>query len=236
MIVRDDRDAFLLITQPDHAQLAEMIVAAVRTEAPLDGAARRAILLATREHDNGWIEVDALPSVDASTGRPADFMSGPAPVKHALWLRGIARAAKADALAGALVAEHALTVYGYRRDDAAWTSFFSTIESMRDALVERTGLTDRAMFDACYRCVRLGDSFSLQFCNGWTAPATTLGYEAVMDGTTLRIAPDPFDGATVNLRVVGRRIPARRYLNDAEVRTAVAAATPEIVTGTACGM
>ena len=236
MIVRDDRDAFLLITQPDHAQLAETIVAAVRTEAPLNGAARHAILLATREHDNGWIEVDALPTVDPSTGRPSDFISGPAPVKHELWLRGIARAAKTDVLAGALVAEHALTVYGYRRDDAAWTSFFSTIEAMRDALVERIRFTDREMFHEYYRCVRLGDSFSLHFCNGWTAPATTLGYEAVMDGTTLRIAPDPFDGATVNLRIVGRRIPARLYLDDAEVRTAIAAATPEIVTGTACGM
>ena len=236
MIVRDDHDTFLLITQPDHAQLAETIVAALSTEAPLNGTARRAILLATREHDNGWIEVDALPTVDPATGRPCDFMSGPATVKHELWLRGIARAAKADGLAGALVAEHALTVYGYRRDDAAWTSFFSTIESMRDALVERTGFTDREMFGAYYRCVRLGDSFSLQFCNGWTAPATTLGYEAVMDGTTLRIAPDPFDGATVTLRVVGRRIPARRYRDDAQVRTAIAAATPEIVTGTACGM
>jgi hypothetical protein len=236
MIVRDDRDAFLLITQPDHAQLAETIVAAVRTEAPLDTAARSAILLATREHDNGWIEVDALPTVDPATGRPSDFMSGPAAVKHELWRRGIARAARADVLAGALVAEHALTVYGYRRDDATWTSFFSTIESMRDALVERTGFTDREMFDAYYRCVRLGDSFSLQFCNGWMAPATTLGYEAVMDGTTLRITPDPFNGATVNLRIVGRRIPARRYLDDAHVRSAIAAAIPEIVIGTACGM
>jgi hypothetical protein len=236
MIVRDDRDAFLLITQPDHAHLAETIVAAVRSEAPLDGAARRAILLATREHDNGWIEVDAMPTVEPATGRPSDFMSGPAPMKHELWLRGIARAAKADVLAGALVAEHALTVYGYRRDDAAWASFFSTIESMRDALVERIGLIDREMFDEYYRCVRLGDSFSLQFCNGWTAPATTLGYEALMDGTTLRIAPDPFDGATVNLRILGRRIPARRYLDDAEARTAIAAASPEIVIGTACGM
>ena len=172
MIVRDDHDTFLLITQPDHAQLSEAIVAAIRTEPPLAGPARRTILLATREHDNGWIEVDALPTVDPATGRPCDFMSGPAPVKHELWLRGIARAAKADGLAGALVAEHALTVYGYRRGDAAWASFFSTIEGMRDALLERAGVSgaDREMFDACYRCVRLGDSFSLQFCNGWTEP------------------------------------------------------------------
>ena len=136
MIVRNDGETFLLITQPDHAQLAETIVRAMRTEAPLFGDARRTILLATREHDNGWIEVDALPTVDPATGRPCDFMSGPAAMKHELWLRGITRVAKTDALAGALIAEHAVTVYGYRRGDAAWSSFFSTIGSMRDALLQ----------------------------------------------------------------------------------------------------
>src|SRR5688500_7380168 len=117
MIIRDDGDTFVLITQPDHAQLAETIIAAIRTEPALNGAARRTILLATREHDNGWIEVDAFPTVDSATGRPCDFMAGPAAVKHELWLRGIARAAKTDGFAGALIAEHALTVYGYRRGE-----------------------------------------------------------------------------------------------------------------------
>ena len=137
-----------------------------------------------------------------------------------------------------LRAEHALTVYGYRRGDAAWASFFSTIEGMRDALLERAGVSgsDRETFDAYYRCVRLGDSFSLQFCNGWTEPATTLGYRAELRGTTLLIAPDPFGGATVRLRVVGHRIPARQYRDDAQIRTAIAAATPEILSGTAQGM
>ena len=238
MIVRDDRDTFLLITQPDHAQLSEAIVAAIRTEPPLDGPARRTILLATREHDNGWTEVDAHPTVDPASGRPCDFMSGPPLVKHELWLRGIARAAKADGVAGALVAQHALTVYGYRRGEAGWAPFFSTIEGMRDALLQRVGMlqgASRDLFDAYYRCVRLGDSFSLQFCNGWTEPSTTLGYRAEMQETTLLISPDPFAGATVALRVVGHRIPARRYRDDAQVRTAIASATPEIVDGTARG-
>jgi len=239
MIVRDERDSFLLITQPDHAQLSEAIVAAIRTEPPLLSPARRTILMATREHDNGWTEVDAYPTVDPASGRPCDFMSGPAAVKHELWLRGIARAAKSDGLAGALVAEHALTVYGYRRGEAGWAPFFSTIEGMRDALLQRTGFfngSNRDTFDAYYRCVRLGDSFSLQFCNAWTDPSTTLGYQARMEGTTLLIGPDPFAGATVALRVVGHRIPARPYRDDAQVRTAIAAATPEIVMGTARGM
>jgi hypothetical protein len=219
--------------------LSETIMAAVRTEPPLEGPARRTILVATREHDNGWTEVDASPTVDPATGRPCDFMSGPAPVKHDLWLRGIARAAKSDGLAGALVAEHALTVYGYRRGEAGWAQLFSTIEGMRDALLQRLGMfsgASRDTFDAYYRCVRLGDMFSLQFCNAWTDPSTTLGYRAEMQGTTLLISPDPFAGATVALRVVGHRIPARRYRDDAQVRTAIAAVTPEIVIGTARGM
>ena len=236
MIVRNDSDTFLLITQPDHAQLAETLVRAIRTEPALAGDARHTILLATREHDNGWQEVDALPTVDPATGRPCDFMSGSAAVKHELWLRGIARAAKTDALAGALIAEHAVTVYGYRRTDPAWASFFTTIGSMRDALLQRIGFTERGVFDAYYRCVRLGDSFSLQFCNGWSDPSNTFGYRAEMQGTSLLIAPDPFDGKPVRLRVVGRRIPARAYRDDADLRAAIAASTPEIVTGTACGM
>jgi hypothetical protein len=239
MIVRDDGDSFLLITQPDHAYLAQTIVAAVRTEAPLSGNDRRTILYATREHDNGWTEVDALPTVDPSRGRPCDFMAGPASVKHELWLRGITRVAKTNTLAGALVAEHALTVYAYRRSDAAWTSFFSTIAAMRDALLQRCGRADgppRHEFALYYRCVRLGDSLSLQFCNGWRNPSEVLGYRVRLDDNCLVISPDPFAGATIAPRVVARRIQAKRYGNDAQVRAALAAATPEILIGTAHGM
>ena len=192
MIVRDEGATFLLITQPDHAQLAETIVAAIRTEPALAGPARRTILLATREHDNGWTEVDAEPTVDPATGRPCDFMSGPARVKHELWLRGVTRVAKVDPLAGALVAEHAVTVYGYRQGEPGWTSFFGAIEAMRDALLQRIGMfagASREAFEAEYRCVRLGDALSLQFCNAWTEPQTTLGYRASVNGATLAGCP-----------------------------------------------
>jgi hypothetical protein len=238
MIVRAEGATFLLITQPDHAQLAETIVAAMQTEPPLEGPARRTILLATREHDNGWMEVDAEPTIDPETGRPCDFVSGPARVKHELWLRGITRVAKTDPLAGALVAEHAVTVYGYRQREPAWAPFFGAIEALRDALLQRIGMftgAARETFEADYRCVRLGDALSLQFCSAWTEPQTTLGYQASVNRATLLVAPDPFAGASVLLRAIGRRIPARRYRHDADLRAALAAATPEVITGDARG-
>ena len=212
MIVRDEGLTWLLITQPDHAQLAADIVGAIRTEPALQSAARDTLLLATREHDNGWTEVDAEPTIEPESGRPCDFMTGPANVKHELWLRGITRLAKTDAHAGALVAEHALTVYGYRSANPEWAPFFDSITAMRDALLQRIGMFDEASrqaFEMNYRCIRLGDSFSLQFCNGWAASQTTLG--------------------------IGRRVHARHYEDDADLRAALAAAIPEVIAGAARG-
>jgi hypothetical protein len=238
MIVRDEADSFLLITQPDHARLAERIGAAMRSEPALDAADRDAVLLGIREHDNGWAEVDAEPEVEPATGRPRDFMSGSPRVKYDLWLRGIARAAQMNPHAGALVAEHALTVYAYRRGDADWQTFFDAVTPMRDDLLKQIGMLTgeaREVFQRQYRCVQLADAFSLQFCGGWS-DVSSLEYQAIMRGNDLLISPDPFDGATVPLQVLGRRIAARRYHDDGELRHAIAAVTPEVITGSARGV
>jgi hypothetical protein len=238
MIVRDEGETFLLITQPDHARLAEQILAAVRTEPALESD-RAVILMAAREHDNGWSDVDAEPNVEPATGRPRDFISGPAPLKYEIWLRGIARGAKMNPRVGALIAEHALTVYGYRRGIPDWEPFFQSITTMRDDLLEQIGAmtgSPRELFERQYRCVHLGDSLSLQFCSGWSGPNTTLEYQTTLQNRALLIDPDPFDGATLALRVLGRRIPARRYHDDGELRDALATAIPMVVEGKARGV
>jgi hypothetical protein len=238
MIVRDDGKSFLLITQPDHARLARDIVAAIRTEPALETASRETVLLATREHDNGWIEVDAEPTIDPATGRPCDFISGPAHVKHDLWPRGIRRAAQTDPRAGALVAQHAITVYAYRASEPEWQPFFGPITALRDDLLAQIGASHgaaREAFDREYRCVRLGDLLSLQFCNGWTTSHETYGYAAELRGSSLVISPDPFAGGSLPLRVLARRVPARRYESDADLRKAVAQAVPEVLVGEARG-
>lgn len=237
VIVRGEGPTLLLITQPDHARLAGDLVAAIQTEPALRTAARETVLLAVREHDNGWTEVDAEPTIDAM-GRPLDFMTGPAAVRRELWARGITRVARMDSRAGALVAQHAVTVYAYRQGDPEWQPFFASIVALRDDLLQQLGLltgAPRQAFEDEYRCVQLGDALSLQWCNGWPGPEDTLGYRGTMEGEALRISPDPFAGTTVPLRVLGRRIPARRYRHDADLREALAASAPIVVGGAARG-
>ncbi|MBM3777631.1 MAG: DUF3891 family protein [Acidimicrobiia bacterium] len=229
MIVHETPDGLRLVTQPDHATLAGDIAAAMPGEPGLRGPNRDLLLAAVREHDNGWLETDAAPRVDPGTERPFDFVTEPARLKQEVWTRGIQRAAGRHPRVGALVAEHALTVSADRRNEPDWRAFFTTITALRDELLRQLGLErgpDRERFERDYRIVRLTDVWSLQLCGAFAAAQDTFGHRSVFDGHTLVIAPDPFDGATIPLTVPARRIPARRYADDDDLRATLARATP----------
>ena len=138
MIVRPVHDRLQLITQPDHAHLARTIM--VHCVQLAARPRRDSILHAIGEHDNGWAEEDAVPTVNHNTGSVADFVSVPLSVRHRVWPRGVARLAD-DPWAAALVAQHALTVYDRFRSDAGWTPFFDELAGVkkRDGKVSRFG-------------------------------------------------------------------------------------------------
>jgi len=178
MIVRTLGDSLLLITQPDHAHLAGKVMA--RATALAQHPRRDAILLAIREHDNGWAEPDAEPII-GSSGDVADFIAAPVAVRQGVWPRAVQHLAS-ESWAAALVAQHAITVYDRFRSDDAWTQFFTDMTALRDRLLGRgaLGLADSL---AVYALVRLGDLISLTFCTGWTTAQQNL----TGDGDPVRV-------------------------------------------------
>ena len=168
MIVRALDIGTLLITQPDHAHLARAVME--HCTALARHPRRDSVLTAVGEHDNGWTEEDAAPTVDPHTGGVVDFVNASLWVRHTVWPRGVARLAD-DPWAAALVAQHAITVYDRFRQDQDWATFFEGMEAERDAMLRASGLS-RAELDADYPFVRLGDLISLMFCTGWTEPQT----------------------------------------------------------------
>jgi hypothetical protein len=248
MIVRYDAGDLLLITQPDHAALSGRLMAAWRLDGLPGHAARDVILLAAHEHDNGWIEEDASPGVDPATARPYDFISAPASTKHRIWPRAVARVAGTHPAAGALIAQHALTVHGRHRGDREWNGFFAEMTALRDALRRRieaaAGDTSDApggpawppgALERAYRFVFLGDLLSLVFCNGWTEEASMERCRIVLRGYRLHVSPDPFGGAAVPIEVPARVIPDRSYASDADLHRELATARVMAVTGEAVG-
>lgn len=116
-----------------------------------DRPRRAAILHAIAEHDNGWTEEDAAPTVNPETGQVVDFVGAPLSVRHAVWPRGVARL-RDRPWAAALVAQHAITVYDRFRAEAAWTTFFSEMETARDEMRRASGLPLRISPPTTYSC------------------------------------------------------------------------------------
>lgn len=231
MIVRPVRDGVLLITQPDHARLARTIMDHC---VPLKARPRRdAILHAIAEHDNGWAEADAAPTINPTTGNVADFVSVPLSVRHGVWPRGIGRLT-GDPWAAALVAQHALTVYSRFRSDSEWRSFFNQMESARDALLRASRMPlEDLMTD--YPFVRLADLISLAFCTGSTGEQRFDKWTVQLSGTRVVVTPDVFDGVIIPLEITAREIRQRSFRSDGELRHALKDAAVTTVRGEVVG-
>ena len=232
MIIRSSGSSQLFITQPDHAELAATIMGAWRGDGLETHRRRQVILRAIRDHDCGWIEEDAATIVDRE-GRPLDFMSAPIEVKHRIWPRAVATVEPRDRYEAALIAQHALTVHAQHRADAVWRPFFDALEAARTRMLGGPADDD---FERDYRFVRIGDLLSLVFCNGWPEPHELPGGgRTILKDATLEVAPDPFGGAHVPLRVAARRVPSRAYASATELRAVVESAPVETVEGWAVG-
>lgn len=232
MIVRTAGSSLLLITQPDHAQLSRRIMSHFVGRNFADADRRDSILHAIEEHDNGWREVDASPIV-GDDGRPLDFVSAPVGVRQAIWPRAARRLA-ADPIAAALVAEHALYIYRRFRDDPAWETFFTDMALIRDEFAAGADLPiDQLAQD--YFFLRIADLMSLVFCTGWTEPQELDDHIVQLQGETLVVAPDPFDGAHVPLDVPARELPNRAFASTEDAAAAFRTAPRVTVTGLARG-
>jgi hypothetical protein len=233
VIVRTTRDHLLLITQPDHAALSGAVMAAWQRD-PIAEPRRDMILLATREHDNGWREEDAAPLVDPATGRILDFVNAPDTVRQRIWPRGVGRLTSTP-YAAALVAQHALSVYEHYLVFPAWAPFFEQLEASRASALAHAVSLSRADLERDYFFVRMGDLVSLTFCNGWHKPQRLDAYELRLDGSRLTIRPDPFDRREVSLSITARQLPNRRYRSAADAADVFHASPVVTVTGVALG-
>lgn len=229
MIVRHGNGTVQLITQPDHAALARRIM---EHWTALGEAERRdSILLAIEQHDNGWREPDAAPTIDPATGRIHDFINAPATVRQGVWPRGVARLSY-DPWAAALVAQHALTVYDRYRADASWTTFFAQMETTRDTFLASTPHSLPEL-KVDYAYVRIGDLISLIFCNRWEEQS----YESWTfrrNGDRVAVTPDAFGGREIPIEISALELPNRPFASDGDLQSALRSAPRISLTGS-CG-
>jgi hypothetical protein len=227
VIVRIRENRMLLVTQPDHARLARVVMEQC---APLAAHPRRDVILrAIAAHDDGWAEEDAAPTVDPATGRVVDFVSAPVAVRQATSQRCVDRLAH-DPWAAALNAEHRITVYDRYRSDPEWSVFFAHLEASRAALLRACdGRLDELVAD--YRFVRLADLISLAFCTGWTEVHRIAGWTVQLIGARVVVIPDAFGGAIVPMEIDAKEVSNRVFRSDPDLRDELRGARTTILRG-----
>lgn len=222
MIVALEAGAYRLVTQPDHAHLAGEILSLWRADGLVDSPRRGDVILAGREHDNGWREADAAPRCDVA-GRPVDFVSMPREQRIEIWERGTMRFLTRCPYAALLIVRHARELHRDRRHEAVWRPFLRRLDARERRLRRelRAGSRDLA---ADYRLLGIADTLSLAVCAGWAGELALSGLRGSADGAgTVRLTPLPLAGSTT-FRVPCRRIPLRAYRGDADLGGELAAA------------
>jgi hypothetical protein len=233
VIVVPEEGRLRIITQHDHAHLAAQILSLWRADGLPDHPRRADLLLAVREHDNGWREADSAPRADPETGRPLDFRTVPREVRIELWRRGTARLAADRPWPALLITHHALALHRELRSEEPWEEeLFAPLDELYEELLERAGSSPgRAREEAAadYRFLGLADALSLAACAGWTEPGEQGGYRwryrpgGREVAGELAVEPFPLAGATT-FRVPCRSIPDRPFRGDADLGGELAAA------------
>lgn len=221
--------ALRVVTQNDHAHLAAEVLSLWRAGGLPDHPRRETILLAAREHDNGWREHDAAPRVDPATGRPRDFRTTLDADRREIWHRGVSRHRDSEPAAALLILAHARHLHADHAGDGAWRPLLEAWRGLESELTAALGM-DAATLAADYRFIDLSDIVSLALADRWRdaleyrdchlapRPAGTMG-----GVDTLALEPFPLAGATT-FSLPCRVVEERAFASDLDLGTALAEA------------
>ena len=211
MIVRDAGEAWQVVLQTDHADLAGAFARAWSEQGPR----HEAVALAAQRHDDGWAVWERAPRLD-ETGAPVNFLAVDVRSHLAFYRAGIAAITEQDAHAGLLVSMHGAGIYRqrYGLDPALGLSRAAEAQEEVEAFVAEQeakygGEPGERLGD--YELLQLFDRLSLYFC----MRDVETGEAAEIQGHRLepiapwhvRIAPYPFGESPARFSLLRRVIP-----------------------------
>ncbi len=226
MIVLPDGDGLVLFGQEPHAQLAGELAARL----PAGRWEGSALVAAARVHDNGWREADLHPTIDQD-GRPHTFYRVPPDVYVAIWRRGIARAAAADALVGLLVGLHGARFFGSNPHEQV-RALHDEERARQDLVLAELGLGTSwqalpTPLQSVSDWIAFVDQLSLLICGEFDTADRDLdgtSYRAVRSGDVITLDPWPFGDAGGSVEITGRSLPRGSYPSRGALQEALAEA------------
>ncbi|MFN8476172.1 MAG: DUF3891 family protein [Anaerolineae bacterium] len=248
MLVRDDPDGPIVITQPAHAWMAGQMAAAWGNDAFGDVSPRDEVCLAAAQHDVGWVAWEQAPTLNQRTGRPYTFLELPTADHVRIWSSAVPAVLVQSRYAALLVSLHFTGLYArhnYARDTA------DEAQAARELVARQTAFEEAMIAELCRepryagavtaevvarnrRLVAVWDALSLALCMGLRAERVFERVPSVDGETTLTltpvdrgsvaVAPWPFAAGEITLTVEGRRLPGT-FADEDAMRDALARAS-----------
>lgn len=226
MIVRDTGDAWQIVLQTDHADLAAAF--ARRWAEPVSPS----LELVSERHDDGWAVWEQAPRFDEASGKPVNFLEVDVRAHLAFYRAAIAALTDQDPGAGLLLSMHGAGIYRqrYGLDPGLGLARAAEAQEEVDAFVAE----QEAKFGgepggrrAEYELLQLFDRLSLYFCMREGEEAVIQDYRVEpVSPWCVRLAPFPFGKEPARFELLRRVLPKRKWAED-EFRREFFAQEPE---------
>lgn len=246
MLFREDPRGLILISQPAHAFGSGQLAEAWGNLRFGSIEPRAEVCLGAEQHDVGWTEWEAAPTLNPRTGRPHRFLDLPLERHLEIWSGAAQRIVPQSRYAALLVSGHGTGLYSRRdgskdsSEQARRVKAFLTSETafqtqLRDSLradPASAPFVEDAALQRNQRLVAVWDGLSLILCGGKREPFSVAGVPALDGEITLQanpiedaldtfaVAPWPFRDDHVTLTVEGRRFPFT-FLDQDQMRAAL---------------
>ena len=256
MFVRDMGDAWQIVLQPDHGELAGQFAAqwgGAAVEAPHPHGS---LQVAARRHDDGWSVWEREPALLPGTSRPTGFLEVVVPSHLAFYRACIAAVNEQDPYAGLLVSMHGTGIYNGRYGTQPGLGlkqaaehpelvggFVAEQEAWQQERIAALGVDESERW-VNYKLLqvfdRLGIYFSLKDVETGTAETLApvpLGYGGAEGAIEIepiapwhvRMSPFPFVEAPARFSFWRRVVPKREWASNDEFRRDFFATAPERV-------
>jgi hypothetical protein len=250
MLVRDAGEAWQIVLQTEHGELAGQFARAwsPRPEpfASLEIVARR--------HDDGWFVWERGPNLDPD-GQPANFLDVPVPLHLAFYRAAIVAVTDEDPYAGLILSMHGAGIYKYRYGfqsdlrmrfvDAVEEDAARFVADQEDSYPERLAALGIDQDEAWtgYKLLQVWDRLSLYSCLQDLEDAkpqqiqpvpyrdSVIELDLVPKGPgRVGVAPHVLGEAPVEFTFERRFVPKREWASAADFRRDFFAASPEPAT------
>lgn len=162
MIIRKQKDAFLMIQQHDHGKLSRELFRHWK-HMPASPHHRDSVSFAIANHDIGWLLLDRKPRWNNEANAPYSFLDYPLAPKLKAYQQGIEMVEAEDSYAALLCSKHYARFVEHHESNIA-KNFIETEAMRRQRIMDSLGDVEQEEIAKDYALLQLFDDFSLLLC------------------------------------------------------------------------